>query len=309
MQYIVAVQDTASWGECFGEHDGGSGSGEESDFIAHPVISNATFIGDLSGGAASKKAFVLRDNWSGEYHNSIFAETAVPILVEFRGGSKETHCSYYRLIQDDIVFANNIFHNVANNTADTMLTVVEHEDNVWLDSTELQTAADAKFASWSNDLSTDPGVSIPDPVPTGDVSGAVFTGLTDFESVDYKGAFDPAVTCGHWAGGWTLTYTGTDYAGEASDCEPPEAVESTLVDANVSVYPNPASDILTISFLNADNSVYTINFYSTNGQVVLTAATRSPQIDLNVTDLASGLYTYHLVNANNIVSVGQIIIE
>ena len=308
MQFIVAVQDTASWGECFGEHDGGSGSGENSDFVAHPVVSNATFISDLSGGASSKKAFVLRDNWSGEYHNSIFAQTAVPILVEFRP-DKETHNSYYQLTQDMIVFQNNIFHNVADNSADTMLTVVDHHDNVWLDSTELQTAADAKFASWTNDLSTDPGVSIPSPVPTGNVSGAVFAGLTDFETVDYKGAFDPAVTCGHWAGGWTLTYAGTDYAVEALDCDPIISVETGNVDAFVSVYPNPVSDILTVSFLNSDISVYTINLYSANGQVVLTASTKSSQIDLDVTSLASGLYTYHLVNVNNLVSVGQIVIE
>ena len=300
MQFIVAVQDTASWGECFGEHDGGSGSGESSTFIAHPVSSNATFIGNTSAGDADKKAFVLRDNWSGEYHNSIFYDTPIGIYLEWRDDKTS---SYDELIADEIVFANNIFSNVADNTAEGICIIVDDQsNNVPIDTATYKKAQFvAKFNSWNNDLSTNPGISVTNPVPTGDVSGADFTGLSQFTSVSYKGAFDPAIDCGHWAGGWTLTYADVDYITDASECEEEPPIDGINDEETTAIYtiayPNPASYSVTVEFNNVYSETFTFNMYNVSGSLVKSINNiTDSQFHVNVTDLSVGTYTYYLVN-------------
>jgi hypothetical protein len=310
-QFLLDVQDTASWGECFGEHDGGSGSGETSPFIAHTIFSNVSYIGNTSAGGADKKAFVLRDNWSGEYHNSIFYDTPIGIYLEWR---EDKTNSYDRLMADEIVFADNIFSQVADNTPEGICVIVDDQgNNVPIDTATYKKAQFvAKFNTWNNDLSTDPGISPTNPVPTGDVSGTDYTGMDAwFEQVSYKGAFDPEITCGHWAGGWTLIFADVDYIMNAADCEePPEAVEHSDFDAHIRVYPNPASEYAVFTFTNAASEVFTLNIYNNSGQKVLTAATGSSSLELDVNNMTPGLYTFSLRNADSSVnSVGQLIIN
>ncbi len=300
-QFLVSIQDTASWGECFGEHDGGSGSGEESAFIAHTVFSNATFIGNTAGGDASKKAFVLRDNWSGEYHNSIFFDTPIGIYLEWR--EDKTNC-YDRLMADDIAFKNNIFADVADNTAEGMCIIVDDQsNNVPIDTaTYMKSQFVAKFNTWNNDLSTDPGVTISNPIPTGDVSGTDYTDLDSwFEDVDYKGAFDPAITCGHWAGGWTLAYAGVDFIENASECEEPEAIASHLNTLPVNVY--NTDNTVVLSF-NNDNEIFELNVYGLNGALVnhVDAITGN---EYTIDNLQSGVYVYEL-RSKNAIAQGKI---
>ena len=306
MQFIVAVQDTASWGECFGEHDGGSGSGETSTFIAHPISSNATFIGNTSAGDGDKKAFVLRDNWSGEYHNSIFYDSPIGIYLEWRD---DKTCSYDELMADEIVFSNNIFYDIADNTAEGICNIVDDQsNNVPIDTATFKKAQFvAKFNSWGNDLSTDPGISVTNPVPTGDVSGADYTGMDSwFEQVSYKGAFDPAITCGNWAGGWTLTFANVDYITSADECIV-EAIETEAAGLNVNVYPNPVSYMAVVEFNNT-GAAYTFYMYSINGNLVKTVNNiTSSQFQINVSDLSKGIYTYNLVSmADMQTSTGKI---
>ena len=291
-QFLVTVQDTASWGECFGEHDGGSGSGEESAFIAHTVFSNATFLGNTGGGDATKKAFVLRDNWSGEYHNSIFYDTPIGIYLEWR--DDKTNC-YDRLMADEIAFKNNIFASVADNTAESICVIVDDQsNNVPIDTATYKKAQFvAKFNSWGNDLSTNPGVSISAPVPTGDVSGTDFTGLDSwFETVSYKGAFDPAITCGHWAGEWSLTFAGDNYVLVADSCNSggEDAVEDHLNNIAISVY--NTNNSVVFEFDN-NNEIFELNIYNLNGTLVK----HVHAIEDNryvVENLQTGVYVYEL---------------
>ena len=111
MQFLFAIQDTAS-GERCGEHDGGTDP-EDGTPYAHPVIYNATYLGSGMNAAASGNdhLFKIRDNWGGEYHNSIFGDFAGDAMdVEDLDSG---HDSRERLETGDIAFNNNLWFDFA----------------------------------------------------------------------------------------------------------------------------------------------------------------------------------------------------
>ncbi len=94
-----------------GEFDGGSNPDDVQPF-AIPTIYNATIIGSKT--KAGQNAVMLVDNAGGKIHNSIFAEFTGGIVVEDVAGNVGD--SRQRLEVGDLVFGNNIFYNVNNNT-------------------------------------------------------------------------------------------------------------------------------------------------------------------------------------------------
>ena len=299
-QFLVTVQDTGSWGECFGEHDGGSGDGEESEFITHTVFSNVTFIGNTSGGNGEKKAFVLRDNWSGEYHNSVFYDAPTGIYLEWRDDKTN---SYDRFVAGDIAFANNVFYQVDGTTSDDIWYIVDSQsDNVPIDTaTYKKGIVTSTFDGWGNTLDVDPGVSVTNPVPSNAtaVASPVYTDLDPwFKTVSYKGAFDPAVTAGHWAGEWTLTFAEATYVeGEGETSTSIAAFKFNEVEATV--FPNPVMTTATVNFENAQRENYTFALYNLKGQIVRKIENiNASTFTFEKGKLNTGIYSYSLINEN-----------
>ena len=309
-QFVEVVQQGDGTGDNLGEHDGGPSSNRWGTPYATPVISNATYIG--GGASAGDRTLTLRDFWQGEYHNSIFAEQAKGIRLDYiplydggaKGGSFTAWNNGILKIED------NIFQHVADGTPANIFTVYSE-----IDSTVPPDSA-TKFANYfaaaGNTVDDALGISTANPVPANasDVADPDFTGMDSFfEQVSYKGAFDPSVTCGNWAGSWTYTYASTDYAASSNDCSG-SAVKSAKFDAKAKVYPNPAADIANITFDNAEGEAFILNVYSVNGEIVKTLSTSASAITLNISDLSSGLYTFTLRNADaSINSVGQLIVK
>jgi trimeric autotransporter adhesin len=213
-QFWVAVQDEDT--DNFGEHDGGPSNNRYGQPYTRPIQSNVTYIGP--GTDANERTLTLREYWGGEYHNSIFAEQGKGIRLDYveeytgdaKGGS-------FTLWNNGVLkLENNIFQNVADGTAENIFTVYSDQQNadkspkypVPADSS----AAFAAYFSTAGNQAANAGVSIANPIPTEDVSGADFTDLDNFfKKVDYKGAFNPEVTAGHWAGNWTKVYASTSF--------------------------------------------------------------------------------------------------
>lgn len=78
---------------------------------------------------------------------------------------------------------------------------------------------------------------------------------------------------------------------------------------NLKLYPNPAQNVLNISFYNKDNDNYSLSLYSVTGQLVYHQdAITGEQVRVDVTELVSGAYIYQLTGGGNIYA-GQFMVQ
>lgn len=61
-----------------------------------------------------------------------------------------------------------------------------------------------------------------------------------------------------------------------------------IVETKISIYPNPASDILKIEAINADH--LNMQIISLNGQTVFNTEMNEPKTQIDISDLKAGLY-------------------
>ena len=108
MQYLFCIQDADAAGHA-GEHDGGHDP-EDGVPFAYPMIYNATFLGPGITSTQEDAGFNLRDNWGGEYKNSIFGDRSGKAIVIEDSDSKDQD-SKKRLDDGEIVFENNLWFN------------------------------------------------------------------------------------------------------------------------------------------------------------------------------------------------------
>ncbi|NOY58199.1 MAG: T9SS C-terminal target domain-containing protein, partial [Calditrichaeota bacterium] len=73
LQFLFAIQADSTGDHC-GEHDGAPADFVDSTPFSHPVIYNATYLGAGKNGTSGKNLFKLRENFGGEYINSIFGD-------------------------------------------------------------------------------------------------------------------------------------------------------------------------------------------------------------------------------------------
>ncbi len=108
-------------------------------------------------------------------------------------------------------------------------------------------------------------------------------------------------------GGWTIHYVG-EYPW--SHFEAPQARGVTKKNANESVteyaneilvYPNPAYDILTISFTGSNNQAE-VAIYNPYGSLIQSALLNKSTNDINISDLEPGLYVVKLTYNNETVT-------
>ncbi len=308
LQFVYTQQVGDGTGDNLGEHDGGPSNNLYGDPMATPIFSNATYIGgDVASG---DRTLTLREYWAGEYHNSIFANQAKGIRVEynpdFASGAKGGAFTNWHngLLKID----HNTFQNIADGTAAKIFTLYSVEDQDGMPIYEVPadsvTAFVNYFASASN-LVADLGISKEDPVPTAAVNGVDFSTISSwFETVDYRGAFDPSVTGGHWAGGWTQTFASTAYV------NPSDGVNNVnFATFSSRVYPNPVNDQAVVEFRNDNNASFTFEIYSVEGRLIQRSNhITDNRIIFNRGSLPAGIYAYKL-EGNHSVSTGKLIIR
>ena len=83
----------------------------------------------------------------------------------------------------------------------------------------------------------------------------------------------------------------------------PISVNNVYANANISVYPNPASDVLYID--NKATQALTANLYAVNGSIVATKAI-SGNGKMDISTLPAGLYFYSLTDNGTILKRGKI---
>jgi len=307
-QFMAAIQTTDT-GDRLGEHDGGPSSNELGMPYAHPVFSNVTYVGQ--GAAAGKRVITFRDNAGGEYRNSIFAEQAKGIDIEYRedgSGSYEGQCSYSQWLDQEILkIGNNIFQNVADGTGAGIFTVVspldDNDDPIF----EVPAAASEAFAAYfetAGNLVADVGVDAANPTASGNLLGADFSGMDEwFVPVDFKGAFGPNQ---NWASGWSLSLGDVDAReNNFTDVEDVSSPSATIV-----IYPNPATDYVNVSFENLSGMAYTFTLYGMAGRSVRTISNiHNGYFRMERGDLDQGLYIYRFSNGSGAVAEGKLILK
>ena len=96
-------------------------------------------------------------------------------------------------------------------------------------------------------------------------------------------------------------------AEEDSEERSPETITKlstpeTMNDANIKIFPNPATDILNVQFGNAGQSS-AIKIFSATGELVRTIIPGiNNTLQINISSLARGLYAIQIVTANEMKS-------
>jgi hypothetical protein len=108
-------------------------------------------------------------------------------------------------------------------------------------------------------------------------------------------------------GSYTLTNAG---AGTTSDMFLAKLGNSAGINesrnsSNISVFPNPATDIITIEITGIFKASY-LSIMNIEGQQVITRQIKEPQTQLDISNLPSGVYFVKLTN-DKTVKVGKMI--
>jgi hypothetical protein len=82
----------------------------------------------------------------------------------------------------------------------------------------------------------------------------------------------------------------------------------TGANANISVFPNPTSDVLNIQFSGLQSSACTVQLINIQGAVVRTANNNSSVVKMNIADLAKGVYVVKASSDQGIITK-RVIIE
>ena len=199
-------------GEHGGEHDGGT-KPQDGTPLTYPVVFNATYIGGGTGAVSDNAGFQIRDNFGGQYSNSIFTEFPnEAIEIESDGDTPA------RFNVGEIVFTSNIWWNFAYNTTSGAYTnTVDAMGGEWNGTSAV--AGDLEDALWTdaahNNMIADPGLhgigrremGSLDPRPSASGPAVTITLVDEPDSfyvdVSFAGAFDPAASR-TWLDGWTV---------------------------------------------------------------------------------------------------------
>ncbi|MCX2738368.1 hypothetical protein [Pontibacter anaerobius] len=181
-----------------GEFDGGSKPDDAVPFSI-PTISNATILGGKS--LDGQNAVMLVDNAGGKIYNSIFGEFRGGIVVEDLDDANVGD-SRQRLEAGDLLFRNNIFMSMADNTFEGITAVSANQgyllDHLKATDNKNLVTADPVLAGISrqNNKGLNPLASS----GSAALSGATMPEGSFFKNVNYVGAFDGTT---NWMKGWT----------------------------------------------------------------------------------------------------------
>ena len=192
MQFVFSLQDSVN-GDYVAEHGGGSYPITGHPY-AKPKIANATYISYRQ----NTKGHLIKffDNSAGIYYNSIFMDNLYGINLEYL---KDKICSYSQWETGEIELNSNIFYNIAQNNDTSIMALIGEV------ATESQSHAWVNYFHQSQNSISDPGIhknGYINPIPTKDVSQDLAPLPSDFQQVNYKGAFSNI----NWLNGWSLLY-------------------------------------------------------------------------------------------------------
>jgi hypothetical protein len=193
-QFWLAIQDPGD-GDLILECGGGTDP-EIGMPYSIPVIYNGTFVG--RGSHITNNAAQFSMNSAGKFANSIFTNQSGGIKIEYKDNSSN---SYTQFESGNLEIKNNIFWDIAENTAEDIFNVYAGNGT----NTTSQNQVFKAYFTQAMNIVSDPGFTIsPDYyrlIPLVNV-GENMAPLPDswFIQVNYKGAFGIV----NWASGWTL---------------------------------------------------------------------------------------------------------
>jgi len=266
MQFLFAIQDTAAAGRC-GEHDGGHDPEDGTPF-AYPVIYNATYLGPGMTSSQDDECLKLRDNWGGEYKNSIFGDRS-GIAVDIEQTDSYVQDSKKRLDNGQIVFENNLWFNFAPGN-----TWTEIGDNTW-EANYFSTAA-----TYNEIVTTSPVKAI---------------------SRAQDGTLDPRPVQGGAAYDDLAMYTGVAEGGITN----PNNIPTNVVLAQN--YPNPFNPETKIRYTIPQAGMVKLEVFNVLGQKVTTLVNKfeakgEHNVMWDASRFESGIYFYRLSTASQVVT-------
>ncbi len=76
----------------------------------------------------------------------------------------------------------------------------------------------------------------------------------------------------------------------ATNCYSTGISDGFINEKKFSIYPNPASDIVTLNIDNANNAVLTLNIYNVIGKLISSVTLKQNQKQIHIGDLSNGIY-------------------
>lgn len=192
-QFWVALQDETTGDRC-AEQDGGTNDDETARPYSTPTLYNVTYVGH--GG----KLMIFRDNAGGHYANSVFANVASGMRIEYRNDKDN---SYDRFISADLSSKNNIMQALAGGSP---IFVKPETDK----GPEPSDANANVLAHWNDNGNTQANIGIVGDggtinlIPTSAANSGIPATDNWFDAVTYQGAFENGGS--DWTTGWTLTF-------------------------------------------------------------------------------------------------------
>ncbi len=199
-QFLFAIGKNVGAGSNYGgEHDGGDSPDKTLEPYARSQFYNVTYIGSGAGDGGNPQtnaAFRLKDNFAGQYHNSIitdFKDYAVRI---------DDDPTKARVNDGDLFFGNNTWFGFGSGDGSDLgaLTLnASAEELLVLAADRGNAVEDPQLRGISR--TTDGGLD-PRPLNASPVMGAALSNLPEgdfFETVSYRGAFGAE----NWMDGWT----------------------------------------------------------------------------------------------------------
>lgn len=85
-------------------------------------------------------------------------------------------------------------------------------------------------------------------------------------------------------------------------------MKENLPENNISIFPNPAADMLWVNCSTVDLPL-TVEFYDLYGRLIKAAVVTETAQQIGLQDFTKGLYLYRIINVNGLISQGKAVIE
>ena len=299
-QFWVSIGDTEA-GDHGGEWDGCKP--DDNARYANPNIYNFTFIGGYDGttkGAAKNEhAIIMRDGTAGTVANGIIAGFN-NYALQIEETSKSKH-SFGYMSEGELKLMNNIWHDFGAGSS---------WDDIILPTPETSSAnhlADVKshLSDNNNELAAS-GVTLERPTPkvvpnkfslAATKTAAALPSGSWFSEASYIGACEPGVNAD-----WAMWSAANAYG--LADFTVNTSVEERANVATATVFPNPATDNVTLSFALENNDNINIQVVDLTGKVVVELGSAEytngvNQVNINTANLNSGVYFINMTSANS----------
>jgi len=292
------------------EFDGSTpnNTGNSTVDVTNTNVYNVTMIGTGKTATVGGTAMVWRAGIKGKLANSLIGDFRGKCLEVNDDSSNTTTDSWSQMVGGNLNFKSNDFFDCG--TATDLNGIIKMSSTSNASASVLETHLtnnNCRFANPSlNNLNRDQS-SLLDPRPASTNSSA-YTGTLEaypndpfFTSVNYRGAFS-ADAADFWLNGWTALWANDQLA------EITTGINDKKLNAEVSVYPNPASGSFMVDFKNSNISK--VEVMNLNGALVAAYNTNGfEKFEISTSALSNGLYIVRMVDADGKASVKKVSIN